>query len=160
MLKVFRIAVLGISFHMLPLAALAQEGPLATGGECTGAGTVSYSVGLVSYIVETGTGGTITQGHQQPYEIFTMGVTDNQNVNLVLSVYPNPTIDQVILNIEDADLSNLRYDLYDVNGKLLDEQFIIDQKTQIQMGAFSSGTYFLHVLRNTSDIKTFKIIKK
>jgi hypothetical protein len=53
----------------------------------------------------------------------------------------------------------LSFQLYDVNGKLLTNQKITSAETIIQMEAFAKGNYFLKVLDNTSEVKTFKIIK-
>ena len=52
-------------------AIQAQEAVAAAGGEATGSGgTVSYTIGQINYTTNTGAGGTITQGVQQPYEFF------------------------------------------------------------------------------------------
>jgi len=54
----------------------AQEAVLATGADAAGSGgKVSYSVGQIAYTSQTGSNGSVTQGVQQPYEIFaTVGV--------------------------------------------------------------------------------------
>jgi len=53
------------------------------GGNATGQnGRVSYSIGQVDFITVSGSGGTVTQGIQQPYEIFVVGVEDNQDIRL------------------------------------------------------------------------------
>lgn len=48
----------------------AQEAIPASGGNATGSGgSVSYSVGQVEYSSNTGSGGSVAAGVQQPYEI-------------------------------------------------------------------------------------------
>lgn len=49
----------------------AQQTVPATGGNATGSGgTVNYTVGQAAYTTQTGSNGTITQGVQQPFEIW------------------------------------------------------------------------------------------
>ncbi len=58
---------------------MSQEAVTATGGEASGSnGTVSYTVGQVGYSVKTGGGGSVLEGVQQPYEIFIVGVDEEQ----------------------------------------------------------------------------------
>jgi len=53
----------------------AQESVNASGGNAIGnGGTVAYSVGQVVYTTDTDASGTVSQGVQQAYEIFTVGI--------------------------------------------------------------------------------------
>jgi len=55
-------------------AILAQTAIPAAGGNATGSGgTVSYSVGQLTYNTYQGSVGTVSEGVQQPYEILTIG---------------------------------------------------------------------------------------
>ena len=61
-----------ISFWLLvlPLYIYAQESTVASGGNGTGeGGSVSYSLGQVSYSSNSGSNGSITEGVQQPYDV-------------------------------------------------------------------------------------------
>ncbi|WP_228479065.1 hypothetical protein [Flavobacterium soyangense] len=54
-----------------------QESVTASGGNATGTGgSSSYSIGQITYTSQTGSGGNITLGVQQPYEIVTLGNED------------------------------------------------------------------------------------
>jgi len=49
----------------------AQSGAVTSGGGANGTnGSMSFSIGQINCITTSGTGGTITQGLQQPLEIF------------------------------------------------------------------------------------------
>lgn len=138
----------------------AQNGPVSSGGDAAGSGgSVSYSIGQTDYIAPIGSGGNSNEGLQQPYEIFTAGVDDAQ-ISLELSVYPNPTTTSVFLKIDKENISNLFYQLYDVNGAQLLSYIIIDKTTQIAMEQYAAGTYFIKVVQTNTILKTFKIIKK
>ena len=139
----------------------AQEAVPATGGNALGSGgSVSYSVGQIVYTTNTGTPGSMAQGVQQPYEISVVTSLEEANgINLVFSAYPNPTMDYVKLKAENYSTENLTYQLFDISGKLLFSQKIGSTETSISMENFPSATYFLKVIENNKELKTFKIIK-
>ena len=139
----------------------AQNTIPATGGNATGAGgTSSYTVGQVVYITNTGTNGSSAQGVQQPYEISVVsGNEEAQDISLEIMVYPNPTTDFIKLKIENYEVLNLRYQLYDINGSLLEDNIIDGSETSIVISSLMPATYFLKVTDNKKVVKTFKIIK-
>lgn len=141
-------------------AIQAQEAVTASGGDATGSGgTVSYSVGQVAYTAISNSSGSVNQGVQQPYEFFILGINDNKDISMEMSVYPNPSVAFVNLKVVNQNLENLYFQLYDVNGKLLINQKVSSTETSIPMETLSSATYFLKVLDNKTVVKTFKIIK-
>lgn len=151
--------ITSVAFLLLGLGGLqAQESPTATGGEATGTGgTASYSVGQVVYTTATGTNGSIAQGVQQPYEISTTVGINETAINLALSVYPNPTTNYLTLKVEDN--SNLSYQLYDLQGKVIENKKVVANSTIVKMEGLPKAIYFLNVTKNNKSVKTFKIIK-
>ena len=144
----------------------AQESVNATGGDASGSGgSASYSVGQVAYQTQTGTNGSVAEGVQQPYEILVVtGFEEAKGINLSISAYPNPTTDYITLIIDDNvqtshDLSQLSFQLYDMNGKLLQSEKITGNQTSIVMSNLVSATYFLKVISGSKSVKEFKIIK-
>jgi hypothetical protein len=138
-----------------------QEIIPASGGEATGSGgSSSYSVGQLVYTTNTDTGGTVTQGVQQSVEVFTLSNPELTTVNLSAVTYPNPTSDYVVLAISDANLPDLSYALYDIQGRAVTKGQATQSKTQIDMQSLATGTYVLKVNQNNQELKTFKIIKK
>jgi hypothetical protein len=142
-------------------AAQAQETLLATGGNASGSGgSTSYSVGQVVYTTNTGTSGSVAQGVQQPYEISVVtGLDEAKGINLSVTAYPNPTTDYLTLNIGEFEISNLSYQLYDMNGKLLQSEKIRGTQTSIVMSNLVPANYFVKVIQGNKEVKTFKIIK-
>jgi hypothetical protein len=137
-----------------------QEIIPASGGEATGSGgSSSYSVGQMVYTTNTGSG-TVTQGVQQSVELFTLSNPELTTVNLTAVTYPNPTSDYVVLAISDANLTNLSYVLYDLQGRTVIKGLTTQSNTQINMQSLATGTYVLKVNQNNQELKTFKIIKK
>lgn len=140
----------------------AQEALVTSGGDATGVGgSTSYSIGQVMYLSHSGSKGSVAQGVQHAYQIsVTAGLNDNFGIDLELSAYPNPTTDFLTLKVENHANSNLSYYLYDMAGTLLDSQNVKDNLTSIEMFEYNSGAFFLKIMNDQIDVKTFKIIKK
>jgi len=156
-LKLSAVLLLGLGLTGLQ----AQTSVNATGSNASGSGgTVAYSVGQVVYTTNTGTNGTVAQGVQQPFEISVVtGLKEAKGINLSVTAYPNPTIDYLTLEVKEFDLSNLRFQLYDMRGKLLQSEKITNNQTSIIMINLLPSTYFLKVIQGNKEVKTFKIIK-
>ncbi len=139
----------------------AQESVNTTGSNASGSGgSVSYTVGQVVYTTNTGTNGSVAQGVQQPYEISVVtAIEEAKGINLSVSAYPNPTTDFLNLKVENYDNTNLSYQLFDMNGKLLETKKIEGNQTSIVMSNLVPATYFVKVTESNKEVKTFKIIK-
>lgn len=138
----------------------AQKSLVTSGGDVTGtSGTVSYSVGQTIYTNATGIGGGITQGVQQPFEIVTLGTDNFPEITLSISVYPNPTTSIINLKIDDFNIENLQFYLFDVTGKQLQSQKITNTETSIEMKNLPQAVYLLNVQNKNTIIKNFRIIK-
>jgi hypothetical protein len=151
-----------IAFISLGLLGLqGQQSTTASGGVETGSGgTVAFSVGQVVYTTDTGTNGSVAQGVQQPYEISTtLGIKETE-LNISLSIFPNPTAHNLTLQISDYNNEKLSYWLYDIQGKLLNSEKIVTHQTKIKMTSLPATTYFINVVnQQNKKVKTFKIIK-
>lgn len=139
----------------------AQNTTSASGGNASGSGgSASYTVGQVVYNTYTGTNGSVAQGVQQPYEIsIVTAIEEANNILIEFSVYPNPASDFVTLKTKTYNLENLRYQLYDINGSILQDNKVEGNETSISLSNLPSSTYFLKVTDNKKIVKTFKIIK-
>ena len=139
----------------------AQKTIPATGGNASGAGgSASYSVGQVAYTTNIGANASVAQGVQQPYEISEIvGIEEALGIILECSIFPNPTNDILTLKVENYDIQNLSYKLFDATGKLLQSKEVTGNETKISMVGLSPSVYFLKVVDNQKDLKTFKIIK-
>lgn len=140
----------------------AQQATTTTGGDAFGSGgIVNYSVGQVFYTTNSGTSGSITQGVQQPYEIFiVLGLEEAVDIALFATAYPNPTVDFLNLKVENYQPENLAYQIYTINGKLLEQKNLGGNETKINMSNFPNAVYFLKIIKNYKEVKIFKIIKK
>lgn len=148
-------------FMLVNAGAYAQKTISATGANISGSGgSVSYTIGQIDYKTHLGSGGSVAQGVQHPYEIYVYtSIEQADDINLSLTTYPNPTTDYLTLQINNYDDSELIYQLFDANGKLLQNQKINENITLINMGNLATAIYFLKVFDKNREIKTFKIIK-
>jgi hypothetical protein len=156
-LKLIAVLLLGLGLTGLQ----AQTSVNATGGNASGSGgSLSYSVGQVVYTTNTGTNGSVAQGVQQPFEISEVtAIEEAKGINLLVSAYPNPTTNNLTLSTGEFDISNLSFQLYDMNGKLLQNEKITCNQTSIGMSNLVPATYFVKVIQGRKEVKKFKIIK-
>jgi len=156
-LKLSAILLLGLGLTGLQ----AQESVNVTVGDVSGSGgSASWSVGQVVYTINTGTNGSVAQGIQQPYEISVVSAIEEvKGISLSVTAYPNPTTDFLQLKVESEKLKDLSFQLFDINGKLLQTKKLTGTETQIDMSSYVLSTYFLRVIAESKSIKTFKIIK-
>jgi hypothetical protein len=152
--------LLGVSL----IALHAQDAIPATGGNVSGVGgSVSYSIGQVASAICTGTNGSLAQGVQQPFEISVVtGLEEAKGITLQCSVYPNPASNYLTLKVDASNslsIPSITYQLFDLNGQLLECKKMDSNETTIVMGHLVPATYFLKVTDNNKEFKTFKIIK-
>lgn len=152
-----------LSLSLIPVSGLfAQATIAATGGSATGiGGSVTYTIGQLSFSVFSGTNGSIIQGVQQPYEISIMtAIEKTEDITLEYSVYPNPTEGIIRLVIKWFNDGDFRYQLYNMGGIIIQEEKITGEETEIYMLNHSSAVYFLRIIRDNREVKVFKIVKK
>jgi hypothetical protein len=140
--------------------AQAQESTNSSGGDATGSGgTAAYSIGQVVYTTYTGSSGSVAQGVQQAYEIFTVDIEET-TLSISLIAFPNPTADNLTLQISDFNKEKLTYQFYDIGGKLLSNGQVTGQQTEINTSSLPPATYFINVLnQEDKKVQSFKIIK-
>ena len=145
------------------ISTKAQEAIHATGGEVSGSGgSASYTVGQVVYTTNVGTNGnTVAQGVQQPYEISVVtSILETKDINLSVSAYPNPSTNYLTVKVENYETANLQYQIFDINGKLLQTVKATGTETKIETNNLVPANYFVKIIDKKKTIKVFKIIKK
>jgi hypothetical protein len=129
------------------------------GGSNTIDGSIEYSIGNVFYTSVTTNEGSLTEGVQHTYDI-TTGGTQEQDLNISLSVFPNPTTD--LLNLATCfNTKGFSFELIDLLGNQLEIQLIESNLSIIKMLSYNTGTYILNILSEDNKVlQSFKIIKK
>ena len=147
-------------FSLFSLTVFGQYSINSSGGDASGSGGyVAYSIGQVVYTTHSSTSGTKSQGVQQAYEIFTLD-TREVTADISLLVYPNPTADNLTLQLGSEITENLSYQLFDLQGRLLQRGEVNTRKTQIYTSGLPSGVCkFIIKCQNSKDIHNFEISK-
>ena len=142
---------------VLAVSLSAQSDIVTAGGTATGAG------GSATYTVQRATDGTkyIIEGVQQPYEIQGVGVNNYPGINLQAVVYPNPTQHYVQLRVTNYEIPSygLTAQLFDANGKFLEEYIVTGPETKMDLEKYPTASYQLRILNKDMLLKTFKIVK-
>jgi hypothetical protein len=121
--------------------------------------TISYSIGEVYYNTTTTLSSVITQGIQQPYEIYLISGIGNEKDVQLITAFPNPTSSTIKIVIQDIKIDGLNYKLYDLLGKEILSGDITSNQTELDLNNLMPAVYFIKVFRYNSTIKYFKIIK-
>ena len=137
---------------------------LTTGNDATGSsGSVTYSIGQVFYTYIGKSVYNVAQGIQHQEINTFLGTEDDIIKNdAEIFVFPNPTTDFVKINMKGLELEEGQqtYQLFDIHGRLIEQNKINQTETQISLSNLSSSLYILQVSVNNEIFKTFKIIKK
>ncbi len=157
----FRTVLLSFTLSFFLSSTMAQESVNVTGGSAISTGgSVNYSIGQVVYTINNGRSGSVAEGIQQPYEISVVsGFQASNGTKILILAYPNPTTDLLTLDVRDFHLSFFTFRLYDLAGRLLKNEQILERKTSINMSNFEPAIYFVKVFQENKEVKTFKIIK-
>ncbi len=151
----FCMAVCSGSFAIAQQAVSADKG----GGNKTGS-AVSLTTEKTNYTSSIGNSGAVTEGVNKAYEINVVNRLDpGYAITLECEVNPTPAADFLILKINREEIENMKYQLIDMNGKVIEEAFIGGVETSISLRSYKPKKYQLKVFDNSEEIKLFNIIK-
>lgn len=138
----------------------AQNNTVASGGDAAGSsGSVAYTVGQISYETISNSSGSISQGIQQPFEIFELTTDEMMQPNFTMLVFPNPVVNNLTIRIEETDWTDLTYHLYDLQGRIVSNGNITQSEFHIEMNHLPKSVYVLRISKQNQTLKSFKIIK-
>jgi hypothetical protein len=143
--------------QMLTPAVVSPGGNYATGGG------YSLSQNFGELAVQTLTAGTsiLTQGFEQPYPEQYVGITDNDNAGMSITLYPNPASDMVSLTILSDRSMDYLVRITDLPGKQISSciygSSVIGMVHQFDVSGLASGLYLFTV--SSADGKFTKTIR-
>jgi hypothetical protein len=139
---------------------LAQQVVSSAGSSMSNAsGSISYTIGEgVSQTISNGDK-TLTQGFHQT-TLSVSSINEIKDLDFTISVYPNPTNDFVNLLVGKDEVLGFKYQLFDINGKLISQKELEGNETKVSFQHLSSGFYLLRVNNGSQELKSFKIIKQ
>lgn len=128
----------------------------------------SYSeVGTDSLSIIHAVGDVIANNNENIYNgslllPYTIEATNGESfINIsLLSLYPNPVNDILVLTIEETSIANMEYKIYNNNGMIIISDHVKSEQTNIDLSRLPSGVYNICICDNGHIIKSYKIIKK
>jgi len=156
-------------FFVFSGAVNAQSSFVSSGGELNGSGgSASISIGQVQYQSQTGSNGSSAGGVQQAIEVSNISIQDipfknkgyhsNLNDIIALKIYPNPTNDDVTIQVDNFKGEVLNYRLLDITGKELKSGEMLTPEISVSLSDFPPATYFMEV-KQGERASVYKLIK-
>lgn len=137
-----------------------QMAVLASGGNATGVGSSSYSIGQIAYL-HKGSNAEVMEGVQTAFEVTALSTNESgSNKENGILLYPNPFKDFLYLDFTSNDYRASSYQLFDAQGKLIKKDKISQSKSELNFSDLPSAMYIIKIRQEGRDIKIFKIIKK
>jgi len=126
---------------LFTVSIFGQEVVSSTGeSHSNSAGSIDYTIGEVSTETISDASNALTQGQHQPK--LNINTIPTVQASFDVSLYPNPVNYQSTLTVSQIT-EGLKYDVFDVGGKVLITSTITKTETTIDFSKLSSGQYFL-----------------
>ncbi len=125
-------------------------------------GTVSWTLGEIVTETLITSGNGLTQGFQQP-DLRT-GIYVKEIDGNILSVYPNPTMDDVVIDLSKMKAGEYQLTVIDIAGNLISTKTFSgganENVIHLSFQNYASGTYLLVINNSKSNYKNnIKIFK-
>ena len=124
-------------------------------------GSVAYSIGQVFVQINESAEISVSEGVQQPYEISLINaVFEEGDVKVSLLAYPNPTMNDLTIELQGWQHEQASFEVYDAQGKKISSGAFNQSTLSIDARLWSSGNYYLHIYSPKGDqAASVKIIK-
>jgi hypothetical protein len=154
----------GFGQNIMPLVNDTMKTLVASGEDAVGgSGSVTYSIGQVFYTYMGESIYNVSQGIQQgDLSHATLSSEENPvETKTEIIIFPNPTTDYININMQGYQSTNQQssYQLYDLQGRLLKQDKVMQSETQINVTDLRAAIYLLQVYSDSKILKTFKIVK-
>jgi len=163
MLKLKKLPSIVFVFAMIcwSITSFAQQTiPAAGGNVLSSAGSVSYTIGQTFFSSNSDESGSVAEGVQHAYETLVISNVEEQFLDQVFTVFPNPTHDMLVVEGKSQANDQFKLALYDINGKMLLQKDIRSERETIDLSAFSKGTYILQIRDGNQQYSGYKIIRQ
>ena len=159
--------LLGSAYSGYSQVSLSQSVISSTGNfYSTSSSNYSYTAGEVVVSTQSSGSFVFTQGFHQPSFVSTStNIQEYADANLSVSIFPNPTADNISIEITSEKEIDLNIEIVDMLGKVVGkvkqlDQFIGHSVYQCELGGFSSGLYFIKISSTNDQFnKTIRVQK-
>lgn len=119
---------------------------------------LSWTLGEVAIMTLENQNQMLTQGFHQPI-LVVLNSDDVTTFDKTIKVFPNPTSDYVILQVDNEINQSMFYRLYDFAGQLIQFDIITSELTNINFEFLPAGVYLITINDSIRQLKSFRIIK-
>ena len=120
-----------------------------------------YAVGPTFYGVKSAAKVTSISETVTTYTPPTVGLSATSLENADIAVFPNPTSDLIMIQVNDLNKENVDIELYDISGKLI-EKTVVYQGTTIayfDASKLSSGVYTVRIIKGANVVAKKVVIR-
>jgi hypothetical protein len=150
----FLLILLICSYHTNAHNAIASAGSNIV----SMSGNMSFTVGQVDYI-NTGNNASLSQGVLQVNNRLPITYVFNIDHSNTIQAWPNPVINNLFIKIDGTPVTDVSYQVLDLNGQLVEKNKIVASNTIISMQKYQSGVYIVNIIYSNKKSLHFKIIK-
>jgi hypothetical protein len=122
-------------------------------------GSVSWTLGELAIETLTTANNVLTQGFQQS-RLTVTGFGDLPILDYEIVVFPNPASDHIIIRTDKEQHENLHYQLYDLSGRIILQNKILETETTIPVNHLRSAVYLLRIIEGNRQVRAFKVVKQ
>jgi len=74
-----------------------------------------------------------------------------------IKIYPNPTNEFLFVKNANSEFSKI--EIFDIKGSLILTENLVSNEQKINVNSLQKGIYFIHLLNENGEMKTFKMVK-
>ena len=135
---------------------LSQSNIVTAGGDAASAtGSVSYSIGQIDFQYSSSVDYSVSEGVQQAYSFDTALSINDIQYDFQLSIWPNPSVDEMNLEFTTNYELPLSLTVTDVKGAIVASQSVTQGQYSFDVNTWAAGTYYV----NLNDGEAVNIIK-
>ncbi|MFN8283260.1 MAG: T9SS type A sorting domain-containing protein [Chitinophagales bacterium] len=133
---------------------------------CAGSGSLKNSSVNMDYVIGETVIATMKSSNNQlssgfEQSTYTITAVKDNITEIQVSLFPNPIKNNLILQSKDVHLKNGKYQLTDMNGKLIMEGNVANENTIIDCSSFATATYYLMLMNEKNQLlHSYKIVKQ
>ncbi len=155
LLLLFATIITSLSAQDIPRTVIGSAGTYFTD---VNAGNLHWTIGEVAVDFNVNSI-VLAQGfHQGYYDLVVTSIWEAPELNIDLTVYPNPTLGQLI--VEGSWDQGDRVRISDLLGRPLIDIELTPDRMDFELSEYPAGTYLVSFQRNGHLLKTFQLIKQ
>jgi hypothetical protein len=158
-MKTLLLPLIFFTLHLIIPPATAQNNFVSSGSSSkTAAGEVSTSIGLVAYVSDSSSTGSVSEGNQQTYDI-TDGIIQIPDDGYSVKAFPNPFPGNIYITIAGEKTETVEVELFGPQGNLLQHEIFTSAEYMLKTENLAPGSYIILLRSKNFETRRYKLIK-